>query len=111
MAARHDVDIDQGATWTLTIVYETEAGVPIPLTGYTAKCQVRDAPAGSALYLDLTPTVTALEGRVDVVATAAQTAGLTFERGFYDVVITNSTGTVKTRLVQGQVTLVRGVTA
>jgi|APGre2960657404_1045060.scaffolds.fasta_scaffold235143_2 hypothetical protein len=111
MASVYDVDIDQGASWTLTILYEDTDGNPISLVGYTAKCQVRDAPNGSTLYLDLTPTVNGAQGRIDVVATPTQTAALTFERGFYDVLISSAGGGDKMRLVRGNVTLVRGVSA
>jgi len=110
MSAMHDVEIDRRATWTLSVIYETADGTPIPLTGYTARCQIRNAPGGSTLYLELTPTVYASEGRVDVVATPAQTAAMTFERGFYDVLLSNGAGTDKIRLIEGAVTVREAVT-
>jgi len=110
MAAIYDVEIDKRATWTLTVIYEDATGTPIPLTGYTARCQIRNTPGGSLLYLDLTPTITAAEGRVDVVATPTQTANMTFDRGFYDILLSSPSGTDKIRLLQGSVTIREAVT-
>lgn len=49
-ATTHDIIIEQGATFTLQLVYKTSAGVAVDLTGYSARMQVRESyPADTAL--------------------------------------------------------------
>lgn len=48
--ARHyPIVAEQGAEWTLTVLYVDSSGSPIPLSGYTAKMQIRDRHEGSVL--------------------------------------------------------------
>ena len=49
-ATNYDIIIEQGATFTLQLVYKTSAGVAVDLTGYSARMQVRESyPAASPL--------------------------------------------------------------
>ena len=41
IAGIYNITIDQGAQWTLTVVYDNNNGTPFDLTGYTARMQVR----------------------------------------------------------------------
>jgi hypothetical protein len=81
------------------------AYAPVNLTGYTSQLQVRSTP-DTAPVLSLSTssgiTITALEGRIDVHATAAQTTSIVSGGYYYDIEITAPT-TVVTRLAQGQV--------
>lgn len=87
---------------------------PTNLNGYTAALQVRSLPASPTKVLDLTTSnggiaITALEGRVSVHATAAQTGNIDAGVYVYDCEITSAGGIV-TRLVQGQVLISPQVT-
>jgi len=115
-AGRYDITLEQGATFDLPLRYRTPAGVAVNLTGYSAKMQVREAPA-SALFVEFNSSLTAngfiwltgsaenredgANGNVRVYMTAANTAALPRFTGRYDLELRDSTGYV-TRLLEGQ---------
>ena len=112
-AATYNCTIDQGADWYVTFVYKDSAGTAIDLTGYTAAMMVRDTYANSTTVLSLTSssgiTITPLTGTLQVRATATQTAAIAAGSYVYDLEIT-SAGSIKTRLVQGKITVSPEVT-
>jgi hypothetical protein len=111
MAARHDLYIDQGTTFTRDFIYKGSDGTPIDLTGFTAQMMIRKtATAASPAVLDVAPTITALEGKITLSLTDEVTSALPAPfSGVYDLELTDGSGTV-TRLVQGRVTIDPGVT-
>ena len=54
MAGQKNWEVDQNATFTFIVEYKDEAGVPINLTGASAKLQVRDTKGGAKLAFTLT---------------------------------------------------------
>ena len=113
-AAIYNATVDQGATFQLTVVYKTDAGVAINLTGYTAALQIRQNYYDDTALVTLTSpsngiVITPLTGTLAITMTAAQTGSL--DEGFYvyDLEITSSGGIV-TRLIQGQFTVSPEVT-
>lgn len=113
-AAIYNATIDQGATWTLQVVYKDDSGTPINLTGYTAALQVRQNYYDTAALITLTSpsggiVITGATGTIDITMTNVQTGSL--DEGFYvyDLEITSSGGIV-TRLIQGQFTVSPEVT-
>lgn len=114
MAATYNMTIDQGTTVSIDFQYRTSAGVPIPLTSYTARMQARPTQSSAVTVMDATTTngqlvVTGATGTVTLALTATQSAALDFDRAVYDIEIVSPAGVV-TRLVQGTVTLSREVT-
>ena len=105
MASTYNIEIDQGATYTLAITYKDSAGVPINLTNYTAAMQLRlqyDSPT-TALSLSSPSNgivITGASGLVTITITDTQTAALASDTFLYDLEITSPTS-VKTRLIQG----------
>lgn len=111
MAAKYDLYIDQGATFTRDFIYKDSDGNVQDLTGYTAAMQIRKSPTSTGdPVLDVNPTITELEGKVTLELTDEQTQALPapFE-GYYDIEIEDSGGAV-TRLVQGRVFIDPNVT-
>jgi hypothetical protein len=105
--------IQQGATWTLSFEWLDDAGVPIDLTGCTARMQLR-AVVGSAVLLELSTTngrltLTGALGVIRLQVDAATTATLDRESGVYDLRITYPTGQVDVA-IYGQFTLQLAVT-
>ena len=49
-----DICIKKGATFTLPITYKDDDGLPIDLTNYTAKMQIRTSPTSTEVIVDLT---------------------------------------------------------
>jgi hypothetical protein len=52
---RHDIEIHQGVTFMLGLVYKDPNGEPVDLTGYSARMTVRDSEGGKVLC-DLSST-------------------------------------------------------
>lgn len=113
-AAAYDFTIEQGATLILPFVWKDSAGVPINLTGYTARMQIRASKTSTAVLLsattaDNTLQITAADGKVTIVLPEATTAAITWRRGVYDLELVSAGGVV-TRLVEGAVAVSREVT-
>jgi hypothetical protein len=117
----HDITIYQGTTFRKVIIWNDDQDPPQPrnLTGYTARMQVRpgvNRETTEAPLIDLTTgdgiTITGVEGKIEIVISAAETAALDFAPavgavsgiGVYDLELVSGSGEV-TRLLQGNVTL------
>jgi hypothetical protein len=112
-AGTYNITMDQGAQWTLTVVYEDSNGNPIDLTGYTAKMQLRRKFDSSTAVLTLqSPSsgivITPLTGTLQLTATTAQM--LLIEGGIYVYDLEISLGSVVTRLMMGSATVRSEVT-
>lgn len=111
-AVTYDFVIEQGATKVLRFVWKDSNGVPVDLSGYTARMQLRKTVTNPAVAAELTTEnggilLGGVDGTVDVEFSAELTAGLSKD-GVYDLEL-ESAGVV-TRLVQGNFTLSREVT-
>lgn len=70
-------------------------GEPVDLTGYTAKCQVRENPDGGKLLCEVETIITPEIGLVDLFISSAVSSG--FESGVYtwDIRITSDDDVAK----------------
>lgn len=112
--ARHDIVIQQGATFILSVTLEDESEQAIDLTGATARMQGRERIDDSATLFSLTSgagdiVIDASAGSVTVTIADTATDDYTFETGVYDLEVIESDGTVL-RVLQGVVTLSKEVT-
>jgi hypothetical protein len=103
-----DIEIEQGATFTLSFIWKDSNGTPVNLTGYQARMQIRksvNAPDPPALSLTHTNGIAlgGAAGTINVTATASQTSSLTLRTGVYDLELESASGTV-TRFAEGVVT-------
>ncbi len=117
----YNLCINQGATFKRTFIWTVgtcccgtvgSAPGPVDLTGYTAMMQIRAYVNPTApLYYDATPVLTlgTTDGSITLDIPAADTETFTWWNGFYDLLLTDSSGNV-TRLLQGTVTVQPGVT-
>jgi hypothetical protein len=113
-AAAYDFVIEQGATLDKSFVWKDSTGTVINLSGYTARMQIRQTAASSTVLLELTTLngriiITAGEGKIRLLVTAADTGAITWQRGKYDLELVSSAGIV-TRLLSGDVTVSKEVT-
>jgi hypothetical protein len=109
LAVYTELNIEQYATFSTTINVEDVQGDAVNLSGYTAASQIRKSYySTSANTLTATVTGTA-NGEITLSMTAANTANLTPGRYLYDLVIT-APDTTKTRVVEGIVNVLPGVT-
>lgn len=108
VAAVHDITIEQGATFLMSLLWKDNAGAPINLTGYTARMQVRRKYNSDAALLSFTTengaiTLGGAAGTIAVSGLATLTDDLPApSTGVYDLELVGPTGVVK-RLVQGSV--------
>ena len=119
----YNLCINQGATFVRTFIWNVgtcccgtvgSAPGPVDLTGYTAMMQIRAYVNPTApLYYDASSHLTLGPpnpiGEIGLSIPASDTETFTWWSGFYDLLLTDSSGNV-TRLLQGTVTVAPGVT-
>ena len=111
MATIKNLVIDQGATFTTTIVLSDAAGNLLNLTGYTTYATLRKSYASiAAVNLNATRNPTFTTGEITLSMTATATAALRAGRYVYDVDIVSTSDNSVTRVVEGIVTVNPGVT-
>lgn len=107
--------IDQGATWTAQVAWKASTGAAVPLTGYTARMQLRTSHQATTTVLDLSTSTGELvidESGGTVTATVAPAVTAALEapsQGVWDLVLTSPSGVV-TRLLQGRYQITPRVT-
>jgi hypothetical protein len=115
-AGRYDIILEQGATFDLPLRYLDSLGTPVNLTGYSARMQVREAPA-AVLLVEFNSSYSAngtiflsgaaedrsdgANGNIRVFMSAANSAALPRFSGRYDLELSDTTGYV-VRLLEGQ---------
>jgi len=129
-AGKYSFTIEQGSTVDFEIAYKDSSGNPIDLTGYQARMQIKDSAGGSTTYITLTssaeppPCGTGLNmsgsnglnpptsGTIGVLIAAVSTSAFPFDSAVYDLEIASGSGdcTIVTRLVEGNVKLIKEVT-
>jgi hypothetical protein len=118
MAGIYNLYIDEKETFQRTLTWNDNAGSPVPMSGWTAKLQIRAAQLQtSTLYLTLDNagsggiTLNATNGQIGLTITPAQSE-LFPTQSFYDLVLTNPnvSPSFVFRLVQGEVWINPAVT-
>lgn len=125
-AGKYHLIIEQGATLNLEIQYKDSAGTAVNLTGYSGKMQIRSdyADNNPTTYITLSSSLAAdgtglnfsgsngttppTSGSIGIYISAASSSVFTFDTARYDLEITS--GSVVTRLLQGDVKLQKEVT-
>lgn len=112
MSKEHKFYIEQGATFIRNMNYKID-NVPVDLSTYTAKMQIRKDYGSEILYIELSTENGRIElnnpeGRIKLEIDADATELLNFETGVYDIEL--YTGSQVIRLLQGTVFLDREVT-
>ena len=113
-ASTYDLYIEQGATWLKTITWNDSDGVPIDLTGYTARMQFRSSVTSSTILATATTengkiTLGGALGTIVITFSATDTTAFEFVSAVYDLELVSSSGFV-TRLLEGGVEVSKEVT-
>jgi len=113
MSEQVHFEIDQNATFATTVVWTDADGVPIDITDYTVKMDLKDDYDSTEPIISLTNdsgiTVTGATGTIDIEITDEQTAEFDFINCVYDLLV-EDTDTAVHRIIYGTFTLNRGVT-
>lgn len=103
MAATVNLSIDQGSSFSTSIVVKGSTGNPTNLTGYTAYAQMRKSYYSSTAY-NFTASISGpTTGTIMLALSPTASAAIPAGRYVYDVEI-NADSTI-TRVVQGTVTV------
>jgi hypothetical protein len=103
MSSTYPLRIEAGATYSRTFKIKNKSdGSNFPLTGYTARAQIR-ADYDSSLTLAITPTINTTDSSITIRIEAAQTSALVLPDYIWGLEIQNSTDTI--RLLEGSVTV------
>lgn len=105
-AKKYKFFVEQGSTFRKTFVWKTknQAGtfVPVNLTGWQARMQVRTSVTASSTILNLTNgsgiTLGGAAGSIEIHLTATQTAALVAGTFVYDLELVSPTGEVDRKL-------------
>ena len=120
-AGKYALLIEQGATLNLDLVYKDSSNVPINLTDYIGRMQIKSGYADSnpTTYISLGSVspqpdgtgliIDAISGSINIFISAASSSVLTFDTAYYDLELQAPTGIV-TRLIEGTVKLSKQVT-
>ena len=109
MAGFAELTLEQGANFTTTVTVNGSDGSPTNLTSYTAAAQLRKSYYSTTANSFTVTVSNAANGELTMAMSAANTANLTPGRAVYDLLITSPTN-VKTRVVEGIVTILPSVT-
>lgn len=102
-----DLIIDQGQALDETIIWKDSNGDAHDVTGYTARCQVRENKDDSAYILPITVSVGTTNGQFALSASAGLTRVLTAKRGFWSLE-TSPGGTADLNAATDNITLLAG---
>ena len=91
---KYDLVCQKGATFRKVLRLK-QGGVPIDLTGWSARSQVREEPDGGTLVCEMTVTITAEEGKMVLMVADDVTAGLTAGIYAWDLKATDADGIVR----------------
>lgn len=127
-AGRYPILIEQGSTLDFEIQYKDAANVPVDLSGYGARMQIRPSAESSTIYLTLSSsyveglscltvsgshaTKPPTSGSIGIFISSCDTSAMTFTEGVYDLeVFTNySNCDYVTRILQGPIRVSKEVT-
>jgi hypothetical protein len=113
LAGKYNMVCDQGSTFTRTIEIKDGDGVVFPLTGYTARMQVRRDIDASTTLIELTSangriTINGVLGAITMTLTPDLTASLT-RGGVYDLEIIKTSTSEVYKVIRGEFRLEKEV--
>lgn len=88
---------------------KTKTGVPVDLTGATIISKVKAKATDSTYLISFTCTITdATAGKFELSLTDSQTSSIAWDKGLYDVLVTDNTG-FATRYLEGNVIVSKNI--
>ena len=114
-AARLDLTIEQGATFTYNLTWRDGTGAVKALaSGWTARLQIRETVASSTTLASLTNTagiiLASTSPNIVISMSATDTAALSFTDAVYDLELVQTSSSTVYRVLEGKVKLSKEVT-
>ncbi len=110
MAVYSDLTVDQGTDFIAEVQIDDTDGTTANLTGYTVAGQIRKTYSSSTAVAFSCTVTDAAAGKISISLSNTQTQAMKAGRYVYDVEITKTSNSYKTRVIEGQVTVTPGVT-
>jgi hypothetical protein len=117
-AGKHDITIEQGATFTLNLSYKDSDGAVVDLSsGYTGRMKIRESTGGTIIASTesgdspkntLSIALAASGNNIIVTMSATNTASLDFDNAVYDLELFS--GATVDRIIEGRVFLSKEIT-
>ena len=107
MAITKNLVIDQGSTFTANLQYVTNSKIPVDLTGYSVRSQLRKSYKSANSATIATTITNASYGNITLSLSSIQTSNLPHGRYVYDVEAYQ--GNTVIRIVEGIITVYPGV--
>jgi hypothetical protein len=108
--------LDQGASHVFAYDWISQStGLPLDLTDYSGKMQIRSAPDDEEVLLELSTangriTMGGVNGEVLLTIEPADTIGIDWSDAWYDLFLTNTNDNSVVRLAKGFVTVLNRIT-
>jgi hypothetical protein len=120
-AGKYSFTIEQGSTVDFTIIYKDSAGVPVNLSTYSSKMQIRDSYSSSIPIITLSSSLNsdgtglnmdnAASGAIGIYISSCTSSMFTFYEAVYDLdIISGSDCPYVDRILEGKVRLSKEVT-
>lgn len=103
-AAAYDIEVEAGASFSMTFAYRDAAGDPVPLSGWSARFQVRESvrAAGEPVFEQDPMPFDDVTSMVTLTLTAAETAAFSRSSYAYGIELAHPSGEPVIRLAQGK---------
>ena len=109
-AATYDLVIDQGSDFALDLVVK-QSGSALNLANYSGRAQLRTSHSSSSIAATFTVTVTnAANGALKMQLPGSTSKNIAAGQYVYDLEIFTANDAAVTRLIQGKVQVIRGIT-
>ena len=121
-AGKYSFTIEQGSTVNFSIVYKDANGIPVNLSTYSSKMQIRPSVSSSTVIITLSSSLNAdgtglnmsssVSGAIGIYIASCTSSLFNFETAAYDLDIVTGSGNcpVITRILEGKVRLSKEVT-
>lgn len=111
MAPIRHLLIDQGSTFATDVEVTDDNDVPLDLTGYTARAQLRKSyGSNSSTAFTVTIKSPTTAGQLAISLSSTQTTALKAGRYVYDIEIVRTSDSTVTRILEGIITVTPEVT-
>jgi hypothetical protein len=103
-ALYRDLYIEQATDFRIALTLEDKFGVPFDLSDSTIVAQAKKSYSSKTISLNFDVTIIdAPAGKVQLFVNSALTSGLTAKRLVYDIVATNNSTKITSRILEGQI--------
>lgn len=116
MSTKINLDIIRGSRYLKSFIYQTSAKIPIDLSSYQARMDIRARYASSTPELQLTTendmlVLNTTTGQVDIILNALDTEAISIDTGVFDLEIYNPSDTeIVDTILEGTVTIRDAIT-